>query len=69
MLDRGFGSPFSMEKFGVQSATDYLKQANDGLVTIAQIETKEALQNVDAIANVEGIDVLLVRRSSGELLI
>jgi 4-hydroxy-2-oxoheptanedioate aldolase len=57
---RGFGSPFAMEKFNVQSMTDYLQQANESLVTIVQIETKEALQNVDAIAKVSGVDVLLV---------
>ena len=43
---RGFGSPFSMEKFGGPSQTEYLQQANDSLLTIIQIETKEALQNV-----------------------
>ena len=43
---RGFGSPFSMEKFGGISQTEYLQQANDSLLTIVQIETKEALQNV-----------------------
>ena len=49
-----------MEKFGLQSASEYLQQANDGLVTIIQIETKEALQNVDAIAKVPGVDILFV---------
>ena len=44
--NRGFGSPFSMEKFGGISQTDYLKQSNESLVTIVQIETREALQNV-----------------------
>ena len=43
---RGFGSPFPMEKFGGQTSSEYLQQANDSLVTIVQIETKEALQNV-----------------------
>ena len=43
---RGYGSPFPMGGFGVQSSTEYLQQANDGLLTIVQIETKEALQNV-----------------------
>ena len=44
---RGFGSPFPMEKFGGQSLSlvDYLQQANDSLLTIVQIETREALQN------------------------
>ena len=35
-----------MEKFGIRSATEYLQQANESLVTVVQIETKEALENV-----------------------
>ncbi|KAF2428854.1 Phosphoenolpyruvate/pyruvate domain-containing protein [Tothia fuscella] len=58
---RGFGSPFTMEKFHPSlTGTEYLQQANEGLVTIVQIETKEALENVDEIASVDGVDVLLV---------
>jgi len=57
---RGFGSPFSMEKFGIQSAGEYLQQSNDALVTIVQIETGEALQNVDLIAKVSGVDVIFI---------
>jgi 4-hydroxy-2-oxoheptanedioate aldolase len=58
---RGFGSPFPMEKFHPSLTTqDYLLQANQSLTTIVQIETKEALANVDAIAATEGIDVLLI---------
>lgn len=62
---RGFGSPFSPGSFAssssvVPSSTEYLQQANDALLTIVQIETKEALENVDAIAATEGIDVLFV---------
>ena len=58
--NRGFGSPFSPEKFGLKSLTEYLQQANDALVTIVQIETKEALRNVDSIAQTPGVDVLLI---------
>ena len=58
---RGFGSPFPMEKFHHTLTTaDYLQQSNDALVTIVQIETQEALDNVDAIAAIDGVDVLLV---------
>lgn len=46
MGSRGFGSPFSMEKFGNISQVEYLQQANDALVVVVQIETKEALENV-----------------------
>ncbi|KAL8771111.1 MAG: hypothetical protein Q9209_003282 [Squamulea sp. 1 TL-2023] len=55
---RGFGSPFAMERFGGISQTEYLKQANDSLITIVQIETRDALQNIEEIAKVPGIDVL-----------
>ncbi|QSS49569.1 HpcH/HpaI aldolase/citrate lyase family protein [Histoplasma capsulatum var. duboisii H88] len=57
---RGFGSPFSMGSFGNLTQTDYLLQANEALVTIVQIETKEAFENVEEIAKVPGVDVLLV---------
>ncbi|KAM0326646.1 hypothetical protein ACHAQA_006515 [Verticillium albo-atrum] len=58
---RGFGSPFAMERFSpAPSMTEYLQQANGSLLTMVQIETKEALDVVDEIAAVEGIDVLFV---------
>jgi 4-hydroxy-2-oxoheptanedioate aldolase len=43
---RGFGSPFAMGSTGGVSSVEYLQTANDSLLTIVQIETKEALQNV-----------------------
>ena len=58
---RGFGSPIAPERFNpVPSFTEYLQQANDALLTIVQIETKEALESVEEIAAVEGIDALLI---------
>lgn len=58
---RGFGSPLSMERFSpVPSFTEYLQQANDTLLTIVQIETKEALDSVEQIAAVDGIDCLFI---------
>ncbi|KAI9727491.1 MAG: hypothetical protein M1828_006433 [Chrysothrix sp. TS-e1954] len=64
---RGFGSPFAMGAFAskdasakVPSAPEYLQQANDTLLTIIQIETREALENIEAIAATEGVDVLFV---------
>ncbi|KAK0383156.1 hypothetical protein NLU13_9069 [Sarocladium strictum] len=56
---RGFGSPYSPASFGI-SSTEYLQQANHSLLTIVQIETKEALETVDEIAAVEGIDALFI---------
>lgn len=43
---RGFGSPFSVGTFNMQPRLtdwDYLNNANSALLTIVQIETKEAL--------------------------
>ena len=34
-----------------------MKEANDQCLIVAQIETKEAIENIDAILSVEGIDV------------
>ena len=39
---------------------DYLDAVNDGVVIVPMIETKEALENLDAIASVPGVDVLLI---------
>ncbi|KAF4122648.1 4-hydroxy-2-oxoheptanedioate aldolase [Geosmithia morbida] len=58
---RGFGSPIAMERFDpVPTFTQYLRGANDSILTIVQIETQEALSSVDDIAAVEGIDVLFI---------
>ncbi|KAK0640042.1 Cytochrome P450 monooxygenase gsfF [Lasiodiplodia hormozganensis] len=57
---RGFSPELAIGKFASKRTGDYLLQANDALVTIAQIETKEALDNVDEIAAVPGIDVLFI---------
>lgn len=58
---RGFGSPFAQERFHPSlGAGDYLQQANDAILTMVQIETREALENVDEIAAVPGIDVLFI---------
>jgi 4-hydroxy-2-oxoheptanedioate aldolase len=43
---RGYGSPFSMGAFGELGGLEYLQQANGALVTIVQIETREAFENV-----------------------
>lgn len=37
-----------------------MEKANKRIVTIAQIETKLGVENIEAIANVEGIDALIV---------
>ena len=39
---------------------DYLDTVNDGLVIVPMIETNQSLENLDAIASVPGVDVLLI---------
>ncbi|NQW18733.1 MAG: hypothetical protein HQ478_14770 [Chloroflexi bacterium] len=39
---------------------DYLDMANDGMVIAPMIETKRAIDNIDEILSVDGIDVLLI---------
>ncbi|EAQ92593.1 hypothetical protein CHGG_00828 [Chaetomium globosum CBS 148.51] len=56
---RGFGSPFAMQTFGAGlSMTEYLQQANDSLLLMVQIETREALEVVEEIAPL--VDVVFV---------
>jgi 2-keto-3-deoxy-L-rhamnonate aldolase RhmA len=38
----------------------YMKEANEEVLTIAQIELAEAIENIDAIAAVKGLDALLI---------
>lgn len=51
---RGQGSPFSSWASSL-ATPDYVKAANESLLTIVQIETEEAVKNVDAIAAVPGV--------------
>ncbi|PSR92403.1 Pyruvate/Phosphoenolpyruvate kinase-like domain-containing protein [Coniella lustricola] len=56
---RGFGSPIAMQNFSpLPTFTEYLQQANDAILTMVQIETKEALEAVEEIAPL--VDVLFV---------
>ncbi len=57
---RGFGSSSGMTDFTPQKATVFMKEANEHTLIVAQIETKEAVENIDAILGVEGIDVGLI---------
>lgn len=58
---RGFGSPLAMERFSPPpSMTEYLQLANDSLLTMVQIETREALDVVEDIAAIPGVDVCFV---------
>ena len=51
---RGQGSAFPGIAHGVDIAT-YMKTANETIITCVQIETREGVENVDAICAVHGI--------------
>lgn len=58
--ERSWGPQRAMALQGLSVATDYLRDANTGTLTLAMIETPTALGNVEAIASTPGIDALFV---------
>jgi 4-hydroxy-2-oxoheptanedioate aldolase len=60
MGDRGFCGGGRDADFWVGAPPDYTTQANRETFLTVQIETQEALDNVDAIAAVPGVDILFL---------
>ena len=58
--ERSFGPPRATMLQGQMPATEYLPAANSGTLTLAMIETPEALANAEAIAATPGIDALFI---------
>jgi 4-hydroxy-2-oxoheptanedioate aldolase len=58
--ERSWGPLRAMALQGRTVTTDYLREANEGTLTLAMIETPTALSNVEAIAATPGIDALFV---------
>jgi 2-dehydro-3-deoxyglucarate aldolase/4-hydroxy-2-oxoheptanedioate aldolase len=56
--DRGFGILYVDEHEG--DVARYMRWANDELMVIAMVETVSAIDDLDAIASTEGIDVLWI---------
>lgn len=57
---RGLGAQTGMTDLRPRPAASIMKEANENTLLIAQIETKEAVKNIDEILSVEGIDVGLI---------
>ena len=55
---RGYG-PRRAGNYGFD-ADAYYEQANDSMICIAMIETETAIQNIDQITAVEGLDAVLI---------
>jgi 4-hydroxy-2-oxoheptanedioate aldolase len=58
--ERSWGPTRAMVLAGIDDPKSYLQEANSNVVNIAMVETRTALDNLDAIAAVPGIDVLFV---------
>ncbi|ADV24974.1 2,4-dihydroxyhept-2-ene-1,7-dioic acid aldolase [Cryptococcus gattii Ru294] len=56
---RGQGSAFPAIGHGL-TTPEYMKTANETILTIVQIETKQGVENVEEIAAVPGIDYLFI---------
>ncbi|MBY0523787.1 MAG: hypothetical protein K2R98_10340 [Gemmataceae bacterium] len=56
---RGF-APRRASNYGRQRLDEYLQSANSQVFVAVQIETREALEALDAIAQIKGIDSLVV---------
>lgn len=57
---RGFGTQTGQTDYKPLKAVEFMREANEHTLIIAQIETREAIENVDAILSTEGIDVGLI---------
>ena len=57
--NRGIATSTRAAQFGIDFAT-YKAEADDNVFCVVQIETPEAVENVDAIAAVDGVDALFV---------
>jgi 4-hydroxy-2-oxoheptanedioate aldolase len=58
--ERSWGPQRAMTLQDKTVPVDYLREANDGTLTLAMIETQTALANVDEIAATPGIDALFI---------
>ena len=62
---RGYGPAFSPHAFpGLKTGATYEEGANEKLHVMVQIESKAGVENVEKIAQVQGLDVLLIGRPS-----
>jgi 2-keto-3-deoxy-L-rhamnonate aldolase RhmA len=56
---RGFGPGLAAARYGMSTA-DYVRFANDNVLVVVIVEQKQALDDIEAIASVPGIDVLFI---------
>jgi 2-keto-3-deoxy-L-rhamnonate aldolase RhmA len=56
---RGYGPTMAASRWGM-SGSDYAKFANENVLVVVIIEQKQAIDKIDEIASVPGIDVLFI---------
>jgi len=57
---RGFGTQTGQTDYKPLKASEFMEEANENTLIVAQIETREAIENIEVILDVEGIDVGLI---------
>ena len=57
---RGAGFGFAHDNYKNEGPLNYIDKANNNLINIIQIESKLALENVEKIAAIDGVDCLWV---------
>jgi 4-hydroxy-2-oxoheptanedioate aldolase len=57
---RSVGGQFAPYSFGITDRNQYLREANNEIMVVLQIESAQGLQNLDEILSVPGVDVLFV---------
>ncbi len=58
--ERGGGGLLPHYSFGSTDHVEYIKHANDEVLVAIQIETQQAVENVDAILDTPGIDLVFI---------
>lgn len=58
---RGLGPSYALDRWQMSRA-DYIRDANRDVIVVALIESKEAVDGLDAILGVDGIDVVSIAR-------
>jgi 2-keto-3-deoxy-L-rhamnonate aldolase RhmA len=56
---RGYGPAMASSRWGM-SGSDYAKFANENVLVVVIIEQKQAIDNIEQIASVPGVDVLFI---------
>ncbi|MEJ5375082.1 MAG: aldolase/citrate lyase family protein [bacterium] len=56
----GVGAHTGYKSIAAESTVHFMAEANEQIITIAQIETAQAIREIDSIAAVEGLDALLI---------